>query len=56
MTGPFNCEEIKADFNEETGTTQGGKSRKNEEESSIIPDRPRCTIMGVILQQIDNNN
>jgi len=53
MTGPFNCEEIKTDVTEERGTTQG-KSKKVDDDSSIIPDRPRCTVMGVILQQIDN--
>lgn len=37
--------------------TMGGRSRRDESDANfIIPDRPRCTVMGVILQQIDNNN
>lgn len=49
MTGPFSCDEFdKRTPEERTSTTRG---KRGEEE--IIKDRPRCTVMGVILQQID---
>jgi len=54
MTGPFSCEEYARTINEDGNQ---GRTRKNEEDiNSIVPDRPRCTVMGVILQQIDNMN
>ena len=51
MTGPFSCEEFTKQLREDRDSTTFGKTRKNEEDvNSIIPDRPRCTVMGVILQ------
>ena len=55
MTGPFQCEDLTNRQSKEerpSGPSRGG--RRNEEE--LIPDRPRTTVMGVILQQIDNQN
>lgn len=49
MTGPFSCEE----FNKRT--EERSTRRKENEDDVFIPDRPRCTVMGVILQQIDQN-
>ena len=45
MTGPFDCEV----FGESNGRRRGT-------EDDILPDRPRCTVMSVILQQIDTSN
>lgn len=48
MTGPFSCE----GYPVRNSTAEGlySKTRKDDDFSSIIPDRPRCTVMGVILQ------
>lgn len=48
MTGPF-------DVNEGSKFSEG-HHRNRKADDPIIPDRPRCTVMGVILQQIDNIN
>jgi hypothetical protein len=54
MTGPFSCEELKKTPEERQTTTGGGRGR-NKNEEDVIPDRPRCTVMGVILQQLNQN-
>jgi transcriptional accessory protein Tex/SPT6 len=53
MTGPFSCDEFTKQAHD-SGTMTTIRGRRNEDD--IIPDRPRCTVMGVILQQIDANN
>lgn len=54
MTGPFSCEDPR---NSDDPYSTAGRTRKNEDDVySIIPDKPMCAVMGVILQQIDNNN
>ncbi|CDW91618.1 transcription elongation factor spt6 [Stylonychia lemnae] len=58
MTGPFSCEEFsKTSRDERESGGFPGKSRKPDEDSyAYIPDRPRCTVMGVIIQQLDSIN
>jgi len=43
MTGPFSCEE----FNKRTD--ERSTRKKADDDEVYIPDRPRCTVMGVIL-------
>jgi len=52
MTGPFSRDENRS--LEERGSSR--KTAKGGQEEDIIPDRPRCSVMGVILQQIDALN
>lgn len=56
MTGPFSCDEYNKHNRDDYMTSYGTKSRREDDPTSIVPDRPRCTVMGVILQQIDTNN
>jgi hypothetical protein len=53
MTGPFSRDENRS--LEERGSNSR-KTTKGGQEEDIIPDRPRCSVMGVILQQIDALN
>jgi len=52
MTGPFQCEDLTN--RQSTDDKNGGGSSRST--ADLIPDRPRSTVMGVILQQIDNQN
>lgn len=53
MTEPFSCDQ-KANRGEDTHYE---RTRKSEDDVySIIPEKPMCAVMGVILQQIDNQN
>ena len=55
MTGPFSTEDQnkRSERDEYAGSS---KTRRDDDPNVVIPDRPRCTVMGVILQQIDSNN
>lgn len=56
MTGPFSCDEHNKQTNRDDYSTYGNRARREDDPTTIVPDRPRCTVMGVILQQIDANN
>jgi hypothetical protein len=47
MTGPFSCDKIRTEYHDERSTS--GRTKRDDEISYLIPDRPRCTVMGVIL-------
>lgn len=57
MTGPFECLsflQAQQPPLEELKTTKKGKKGQHEED--VVKERPRYNVMGVLLQQIDQNN
>lgn len=51
MTGPFSCDEYNKQSNRDDNLANyGSRNRREDDPSTIVPDRPRCTVMGVILQ------
>ena len=58
MKGPFSHHEQKPELNKEPSATASGRNKKAAAslDHIDIPDRPRCTAMGVVLHQVDSSS